>query len=643
MKLQQCLAASLCLTGTAAINLTVSSSGGNASSPLMYGLMFEDINNAGDGGVYAELIKNRAFQSSPAFPATLIPWEGVGSTVISLNNASVPLSSALPVSLHVTGNSSTLGISNPGYWGIDVRPQTYTGSFYVLGDYHGFFTASLVSDISNKTLATTKIHSKSVSGAWAQHNYTLIPTAAASNSNNSLVITFNSLGLGAAGSLDFNLISLFPPTYNDRPNGMRPDLMKAMKNLNPSFLRIPGGNNLEGLNPPYRWVWNQTIGPLKDRPGYQGTWNYEQTNGLGVVEFLNWCVDLGVEPVWAIWSGLWLSKQVVSKADLAPYVQDAMNELEFIMGDTSTTYGALRASLGYPEPWILKYIEVGNEDNVNSGQSTYQSYRLSMFYDAIKAVYPDMIIMSSTSNVEYAASAEDYHQYTRPDQFATEFGFFDNYPVSHPTLVGEYATIQYNDGNLAHGANWTSPKAPLPFWIGSVAEAIFTLGIERNQDKIIGASYAPMMQNMNSFEWTPDMIQFAADTSLTTYSTSYHVIQLLSNTRTTTVLPVKSDTAFNSTDVGMAYWVTGSNAESYIAKFAIYNTTGGADVPFSISFPTTSTTASLTYLTADDPYASNAFGGANVVQTTTVDLTAGGNGTFVFSLPQWSVAVLKTS
>ncbi|KAL3428359.1 alpha-N-arabinofuranosidase A [Phlyctema vagabunda] len=151
--------------------------------------------------------------------------------------------------------------------------------------------------------------------------------------------------------------------------------MEALKGLNPSFFRIPGGNNLEGLYAPYRLAWNDTIGPLKDRRGHQGTWGYQQTNGLGLIEYFEWCDDLGVEPVWAVWDGLYLNSGPLSEDEMAPYVQDALNELEFITGDVSTTYGALRASLGYPEPWALNYVEIGNEDNLSNGLQSYIDYR----------------------------------------------------------------------------------------------------------------------------------------------------------------------------------------------------------------------------------------------------------------------------
>jgi alpha-N-arabinofuranosidase len=210
-----------------------------------------------------------------------------------------------------------------------------------------------------------------------------------------------------------------------------------------------------------------------------------------------------VEPVLAVFSGLWLDTEVVSEDDIQPYVQNALNELEFLLGDTSTTYGALRASLGYPEPFSVKYVEVGNEDNLNNGLESYIDYRFPAFFNAIRAAYPDMVIIASTvaSGVEFSNAAGDYHQYTRPDDFVSQFNWFDNYPIDNPTLVGEYATVQPNTP-AGGGTDWSAPRSPWPFWIGSVAEAVFTLGIERNGEKMIGASYAPLLQNLDNYQWT---------------------------------------------------------------------------------------------------------------------------------------------
>lgn len=226
-----------------AYDLSVASTGGNKTSPLMYGLMFEDINNSGDGGIYAELIRNRAFQGSTEFPPTLYPWEAIGGAKLTLQETTPPLSSALPYSVNVSpasGTTGKIGLLNPGWWGINVAVQRYDGSFWVLGAYSGTFQITLQSNITGEVFDNVTIHSNSKAGEWVQHNFTVRPTVPAANSNNTLNIVYDAAG----GPLNFNLISLFPPTYNESPNGNRVDLMEALKALNPSFLRMPGGNNM---------------------------------------------------------------------------------------------------------------------------------------------------------------------------------------------------------------------------------------------------------------------------------------------------------------------------------------------------------------------------------------------------------------
>lgn len=260
-----------------------------------------------------------------------------------------------------------------------ISADTYTGSFYSRGAYSGNFTASIVSDITNETLASTAIASSSVADSWTKHAFEFTFAEAAANSNNSFVLTFDAT---SGDVLNFNLISLFPPTYKDTPNGNRIDLMEALAGLNGKHFRIPGGNNLEGDSPPYRWIWNDTIGDLTERPGRPGTWSYENTDGLGLIEYLLWCQDLELEPVLAVWSGLYLDGTIVPEAELQPYVEDSLNELEFLMGDSSTTYGAQRIALGYTEPFPIKFLEVGNEDNLNGGEDSYKAYRFKLFYGA---------------------------------------------------------------------------------------------------------------------------------------------------------------------------------------------------------------------------------------------------------------------
>jgi len=287
-------------------------------SARVHNLSRARLTQLGSGGIYAELIQNRAFQGSPVYPSTLDAWFSVGGTSLSLQNLSQPVSAALPTSVRVSTNGTktgSVGFGNEGFWGIDVKVQQYNGSFWVKGAYTGTFTASLRSNLTNQTFGSVQIQGTTSANAWTQHNFTLTPDTAAPNSNNTFVITFDAAGV-TGNSLDFNLISLFPPTYNNRPNGMRIDLMETLAELSPSFLRMPGGNNIEGEEPPWFYKWNQTLGPLTDRPGRPGTWSYENTDGLGLVEYLWWCQDLGMEPILAVWAGFYLNGPVVPQDEL---------------------------------------------------------------------------------------------------------------------------------------------------------------------------------------------------------------------------------------------------------------------------------------------------------------------------------------
>lgn len=226
---------------------------------------------------------------------------------------------------------------------------------------------------------------------------------------------------------------------------------------------------------------------------------------MGLVEYLEWCDDLEMEPILAVWAGFYLDGTSVSEGNLSAYVQDTMDELEYIMGNVSTPYGALRASHGYPDPWEIKYVEVGNEDNLNSGLSTYESYRFEAYFAAIHAKYPDILVIASTVvNVanQSAGSGGDYHDYARPDLMVSQFNYFDHFDPTYPTLIGEYAVFEPNNGDPTAGADFTIASPAYPWWVGTIAEAVFEIGAERNADKILGASYAPLLQNINSYEWT---------------------------------------------------------------------------------------------------------------------------------------------
>ncbi|KAI1269973.1 glycoside hydrolase family 51 protein [Xylariaceae sp. FL1019] len=664
-------------------NIVVRAEGGNVTGGFQYGFLHEDINHSGDGGLYAELIRNRAFQGSETYPISLSGWSSVNRAALSLKNLTQPLSKALPVSMNVAsyGKGGQIGFVNDGYWGMDIKRQKYTGSFWVKGDYHGDFTASVQSNITGEKFGATKVKSKSRANEWTEHKFDLTPYKNAPSSNNTFGITFESKGLNSS-SLDFNLISLFPPTFKNRPNGMRLDLAEALAQIHPTIFRMPGGNMLEGLTNATWWNWKNSIGPLKDRPGFNGVWGYEQTNGLGLYEYLQYAEDMGMEIVLAVYAGLALNGDVTPKEDLQPFIDDALEEIEFITGSPDSKWGRVRAQLGHPEPWKLPYVEIGNEDWLAGGAegwSTYMAYRFPMFLEAINkacrtnidllASDPDIKVLSSGSiydgyNIP-APGGGDCHIYGTPDVYVENFDEFDNVTIPH--LLGEMAAVHPNGGTA-----WDGPLQPFPWWGGAVSlsivevfhqlphrdippklnvakplgpqvgEAIGLISYERNAPRVFGAVYAPIVRNMNRWEWSITMIQFAADPKLTTRSTSWYVWELMAAHPITETLPATED-------FGPLYYVAGKNEQTggHLFKAAVYNSTNSAPVPVQLTFEDVApfSAAELTVLTGpEDPYGFNdPFANEiNVVKTVKSTVRADKFGTFSLSLPNLSVAVLDT-
>ncbi|KAK4458635.1 alpha-L-arabinofuranosidase A [Cladorrhinum samala] len=651
----------LALPAVSAINLSVSSTGGNITTPIAYGLMHEDINNSGDGGIYAELIANRAFQGSEKFPSNLDHWTPLDdNSKLTLRKLAdnQALSSALPYSVNVVSSSSSsgssnknkkdkkVGIVNDGYWGIDVRPQRYTGSFWVKGGYKGEYEVSLRSKITGEIFGKTKIKGDKKEG-WREKEFEIWPEKKAANTNNTFVVSWDAEGVkDKEKGLDLNLISLFPPTWKGRKNGLRVDLMKALEGLHGTFLRFPGGNMLEGNTLDTFWKWNETIGPLKDRPGMAGVWEYQQTLGLGLIEYMLWAEDLNLEPIVGVYAGLALDGNFVAESDMGWVVQYALDEIEFLTGDAKTTpWGKVRAELGYPKPWKVKYVEIGNEDWLAgrpAGFESYKKYRFPILKEAFNKKYPDIQIIASPSVFDGMeipkGAAGDYHPYLTPDEFVTKFDRFDALTRDNLTLIGEASSVHPNGG-----IGWDGSLMPFPWWAGSVAEAIFLISAERNGDKIIGATYAPGLRNMNRWQWSMTQIQHAADPGLTTLSTSYHVWALLAKHIIRRTLPVTAPPG--APNFNPLYYVAGASEKgTRIFKASVYNST--EPVPVSLQFEGVpkGAKASLTVLTGpSDQYAYNdPFTRVNVVKEDTKVVRAGEKGTFTFSLPALSVAVLET-
>ena len=343
-----------------------------------------------------------------------------------------------------------------------------------------------------------------------------------------------------------------------------------------------------------------------------------------------------------MWDGLALNADITPEDKLQPYIDAALEEIEFITGPAESKWGSVRASLGHPEPFPLHYVEIGNEDWLAGGTpgwDSYLDYRFPLFYKAIHSKYPDLTIVASGASSNGFTNPPpgvlgDYHPYLEPDELVTDFDRFDN---DYGHMVGEVAAVHPNGG-----VAWDGNLMPYPWWIGSVGEAVSLIGYERNAARVPGALYAPVLRNMNRWQWSVTIVQFAADPRLTTRSTSWHVWALLSRHQLAETLPATED-------FGPAYYVAGRSAGrgSLVWKGAVYNTTDGADEHVSVAFEGVreGAAAAVTLLTNKErnPYADNdPFTGVDVVDTKTFLVKAGKDGAFEFSMPELSVAVLDT-
>jgi alpha-N-arabinofuranosidase len=481
-------------------------------SPMLYGLMTEEINFSYEGGLYGELIRNRTFKANSTNP---VYWNTIGGAAIELDT-NQPLNSALNVSLKLdTSNASKnspVGIANGGYWGIAVRPNTaYHASFYAKGkSFSGPLTVSLESTNGETVFASATV--PKISKKWRKYEVTLTTGDIATSKDNQLVISTTK-----HGTVWFQQVSLFPPTFNNRPNGNRPDIMELLAAMHPKFLRLPGGNYLEGDYINERFDWKKTIGDISARPGHRSPWNYWSTDGFGLMEYLEWCEDLHMEPLLAVYAGYSLRHDYIKPGpDLEPFVQDALDEIEYITGDANTTWGAQRAKDGHPAPFPLHYVEVGNEDQFDRSGS-YDG-RFTQFFNAIKAKYPSLQIIATTPVRSVTPDLVDEHYYRSLEEMQAQSNMYDSRPRTGPKVfVGEWAT---------------RVGSPTPNMAGALGDAGWMCCMERNSDLVVMESYAPLFVNVSdlkrggSMQWPSDLIGYDA---LTSYgSPSYYAQKMFS-------------------------------------------------------------------------------------------------------------------
>jgi alpha-L-arabinofuranosidase len=512
---------------------------GIAVSPTMHGVFFEDINYGADGGLYAELLPNRSFENREALFAWTILNAG-GDGQVTITNAQ-PLNPNNPnyARLTIRDAGHGFGLANSGYEGIAVQ----RGASYLFttrarggGGYRGDVLVRL-EDAAGQSLGECKLTAPGTE--WMKLEGKLVATTTTTNAR--LVV----LAMGT-GSLDLDVVSLFPEnTWRQRRNGLRADLVQMLADLKPGFMRFPGGCIVEGKDLANAYRWKETIGDISERKQNWNRWQdavstkapqYYQTYGLGFFEYFQLCEDIGAEPVPIINCGMscqYQDKQLVPLAELDPWVQDALDLVEFANGPVTSTWGAKRAAMGHPEPFHLKLLGVGNEQ---WDEQYFERYLI--FYRALKARYPDLTLITTSgpgvddqwwnlawNKFKQGTPAEivDEHYYRPPQWFLQQATRYDAYDRKGPKVfAGEFA---------AHDRNRRSNLRC------AINEAAFMTGLLRNADVVHLASYAPLFARAGFTQWEPDLIWF--DSTRAYGTPSYHVQKLFSRNRPDTVLPTK--------------------------------------------------------------------------------------------------------
>lgn len=532
---------------------------GHAISPLLYGIFFEDINCSADGGLYAEMVRNRNFEDSSKPDYWSVVSSGLAEVQMQVDS-SQPASPGNAHSLKVDvlkQGSGRAGVANSGYWGVSVaQGASYELSFLArsVPGFRGPLIATLES-ADGVVYASAKC--SSLSATWQPYHFSLI--ARNTDPKARLVISTT-----RPGTFWLDMVSLFPKaTWNKRPNGLRPDLAEMLAGLKPSFVRFPGGCWVEGDTMSLAYRWKQTIGDPSERRTQHNIWQYEATHGIGFHEYLQMCEDLKADPLFVINCGM-SHKENIPMAAMQEFVQDALDAIEYANGPENSKWGAVRAKNGHPAPFNLSYMEIGNEN----GGPAYQE-RYALFYDAIKAKYPQMHLVAnewggrpSNRPVEIV----DEHYYSSPEFFIQNADRYDSYDrAGRKVYVGEYAVTQgCGQGNLR----------------AAVGEAAFMTGLERNSDVVLMASYAPLFANVNYKKWNPDLIDF--DNSRVYGLPSYFVQKMFSENRGDLILPVSLETPevappARSGCVGVGTWRTQ-------AEFKDIKVTQGKETLFSCDF-----------------------------------------------------------
>jgi alpha-L-arabinofuranosidase len=494
-------------------------------SPDLWGVFFEDINHAADGGLYAELVQNRSFSYSDADAPdwhALTAWRTEGD--VQLRNER-PLSSAAPIHVRLDAEQGPVRLANDGFDGMVLRGgDDYRFSVFVRAGRASRLAVELVGGDGTVLAATVVV--VWAADAWTRYEATLRPTADVADG--ALVLT-----APRGPALDVDFVSLFPhdvfadgaaPSERD-DNGLRRDLATAIADLRPSFVRFPGGCVAHGLGIDNMYRWPESIGPVHERRQDSNLWGYHQSRGLGYYEMFLFCSRIGATPLPVVAAGVCCQNTIggplpLPDAEMDAYVQEVLDLVEFANGDRSTHWGAVRASLGHPAPFSLRYLGVGNEDQIDE---VFRD-RFSRLLLALREHHPEIQVVGTAGPSpqgpdfdagwelarELAVPLVDEHSYKSPRWFFQNVHRYDDYDRSGPRVyLGEYGS-------------WGNTM------LNALAEAAFMTGVERNGDVVALASYAPLLGKVGHSQWVPDLIYF--DGSEVHKTLNYHVQALFSQT-----------------------------------------------------------------------------------------------------------------
>ena len=599
--------------------------------PTMYGHFFEDINFGADGGLYAELVKNRSFD----FPQNLMGWDVFGK--VTLQDDGPFERNPHYVRLSDPGHAhKRTGIENEGFFGIGIKAnEKYRFTVWARGENQKIIVELIDNDTMGESQVITSQELAINSKEWKKYEVILTPGETQDKAHLRIF-------LASPGDVDLEHVSLFPvDTWKGRENGLRKDLVQALVDTKPGVFRFPGGCIVEGTDLASRYNWKNSVGPVENRPINENRWHYTfphrffpdyfQTYGMGFYELFLLAEDMGAEPLPVLSCGLSCQfqnddpKAHVPVDQLDSYIQDALDLIEFANGDTSTKWGKLRADMGHPAPFNMKFIGIGNEQ-----WGPEYPARLKQFVEAIRKAYPDMKIIGSSGpnsegeDFEYLwpemkklkVDLVDEHFYRPESWFLKSGNRYDNYDRKGPKVfAGEYA---------CHGAGkkWNHFHA-------SLLEAAFLTGVERNADVVHMATYAPLLAHVEGWQWRPDLIWF--DNLRSVRTCTWYVQSLYGHYKGTNVVPLTMDKKPVSGQEGQkglfASAVWDEPTQSYIVKIA--NTSDQAQ-KVSLEFKGLKKSAKLgegkvITLHSDNPDAENTLDNPNLIVPKEASVSLDGN------------------